>query len=82
MNILNFKSKLSDEEAKKLGPKDEDVEVEKFITSNTQEIETNKWLCPLSGKKFKVCSNGVVSCDDVTVVMVTGSRIYSQTHHE
>jgi len=53
VNILNFKSKLSDEEAKKLGPKDEDVEVEKFITSNTQEIETNKWLCPLSGKKFK-----------------------------
>jgi len=51
--ILNFKEKLTEEEAKKLGPKDSEAEVEKFITSNTQELETDKWLCPLSGKKFK-----------------------------
>lgn len=28
-------------------------EVEKFVTSNTQELAKDKWLCPLSGKKFK-----------------------------
>nr|AAA83777.1 arsenite-resistance protein [Cricetulus griseus] len=28
-------------------------EVEKFVTSNTQELGKDKWLCPLSGKKFK-----------------------------
>lgn len=29
------------------------TEVEKFIASNTQELAKDKWLCPLSGKKFK-----------------------------
>lgn len=33
--------------------KDADSEVEKFITANTQELGPQKWLCPLSGKKFK-----------------------------
>ena len=28
-------------------------EVEKFILDNTQELAKDKWLCPLSGKKFK-----------------------------
>lgn len=28
-------------------------EVEKFVQSNTQELAKDKWLCPLSGKKFK-----------------------------
>ncbi|KOB74137.1 putative arsenite-resistance protein [Operophtera brumata] len=28
-------------------------QVEKFILSNTQELGKDKWLCPLSGKKFK-----------------------------
>jgi hypothetical protein len=27
--------------------------VEKFIQANTQELAKDKWLCPLSGKKFK-----------------------------
>ena len=27
--------------------------MEKFITANTQEMAKDKWLCPLSGKKFK-----------------------------
>ncbi|KAF6029739.1 Ars2 [Bugula neritina] len=27
--------------------------IEKFISSNTQELGKDKWLCPLSGKKFK-----------------------------
>lgn len=29
------------------------TEVEKFINTNTQELAKDKWLCPLSGKKFK-----------------------------
>ena len=29
------------------------TEVEKFVTANTQELAKDKWLCPLSGKKFK-----------------------------
>ena len=28
-------------------------EVEKFVLANTQEVSKDKWLCPLSGKKFK-----------------------------
>jgi len=44
---------LSDEEASKLGMKNEDDEVEKFVQANTQELGKDKWLCPLSGKKFK-----------------------------
>ena len=28
-------------------------EVEKFVQANTQELAKDKWLCPLSGKKFK-----------------------------
>nr|CAG4638378.1 EOG090X04A7 [Cyclestheria hislopi] len=45
--------RLSDEEASKLGLKDAKSEVEKFVTANTQELAKDKWLCPLSGKKFK-----------------------------
>ncbi|KAK2165819.1 hypothetical protein LSH36_45g11011 [Paralvinella palmiformis] len=28
-------------------------ELEKFVKANTQELAKDKWLCPLSGKKFK-----------------------------
>eukprot|EP00090_Calanus_glacialis_P009054 TRINITY_DN17399_c0_g1_i2.p1 TRINITY_DN17399_c0_g1~~TRINITY_DN17399_c0_g1_i2.p1 ORF type:complete len:694 (+),score=198.03 TRINITY_DN17399_c0_g1_i2:111-2192(+) len=51
--LLDVKSGLSDEEANKLGLKTEEDEVEKFISSNSQEVAKDKWLCPLSGKKFK-----------------------------
>ena len=27
--------------------------MEKYIQANTQELAKDKWLCPLSGKKFK-----------------------------
>lgn len=27
--------------------------MEKFVTQNTQELSKDKWLCPISGKKFK-----------------------------
>lgn len=33
--------------------KNESDEVEKFVLANTQELGKDKWLCPLSGKKFK-----------------------------
>ncbi|KAG7257174.1 hypothetical protein CRUP_004548, partial [Coryphaenoides rupestris] len=51
--LLSSSEPLSDEEAARLGTKDPDLEVEKFLTANTQELGKDKWLCPLSGKKFK-----------------------------
>lgn len=50
---MEASSQLSEEEIIKLGMKNADAEVEKFITANTQELGPQKWLCPLSGKKFK-----------------------------
>lgn len=44
---------ISEKELLQLGAKIEEEEIEKFVTSNTQEISKDKWLCPLSGKKFK-----------------------------
>jgi len=44
---------VTEEEAKKLGLKDGEDEAENFIKENTQELAKDKWLCPLSGKKFK-----------------------------
>lgn len=61
--IKNFESKMQtflaktttieEEELKNLGAKDAENEVEKFVQANTQELAKDKWLCPLSGKKFK-----------------------------
>lgn len=61
--IKNFESKMQtflaksvtidEEELKSLGSKDAEAEVEKFVQANTQELAKDKWLCPLSGKKFK-----------------------------
>ncbi|RUS86506.1 hypothetical protein EGW08_005756 [Elysia chlorotica] len=50
---------IPDTEASQLGKKDPDVypwlesKVEKFVQANTQEQSKDKWLCPLSMKKFK-----------------------------
>jgi len=44
---------LADKEAGKLGLKTEADELEKFMMANCQELAQDKWLCPLSGKKFK-----------------------------
>lgn len=52
-SFLQPSTKLSAEEAARLGKKDPEAEVEKFVTANTQELAKDKWLCPLSGKKFK-----------------------------
>merc|ERR1712130_511259 len=51
--FLVMRADLTDDEATKLGLKNEKEEVEKFISANTQELGKDKWLCPLSGKKFK-----------------------------
>ncbi|XP_037533378.1 serrate RNA effector molecule homolog [Nematolebias whitei] len=51
--LLSPSEKLSEDEAVRLGKKDPEQEVEKFLSTNTQELSKDKWLCPLSGKKFK-----------------------------
>ncbi|MGH0186193.1 UNVERIFIED_CONTAM: hypothetical protein FKN15_020529 [Acipenser sinensis] len=51
--LFSVKESISEEEAKKMGKKDPGQEVEKFVSANTQELGKDKWLCPLSGKKFK-----------------------------
>uniref|UniRef100_A0A3B3ZY60 SERRATE/Ars2 C-terminal domain-containing protein n=1 Tax=Periophthalmus magnuspinnatus TaxID=409849 RepID=A0A3B3ZY60_9GOBI len=51
--LLCLSETVSEEEAARLGKKDPEQEVEKFLTANTQELSKDKWLCPLSGKKFK-----------------------------
>ncbi|KAM4537266.1 serrate RNA effector molecule homolog [Odontesthes bonariensis] len=51
--LLSPSESLSEEEATRLGKKDPEQEVEKFLSANTQELSKDKWLCPLSGKKFK-----------------------------
>ncbi|XKL59382.1 hypothetical protein PGB90_000398 [Kerria lacca] len=52
-HLIEPQTELPQDEIIKLGMKDADSEVEKFITANTQELGPQKWLCPLSGKKFK-----------------------------
>jgi len=51
--FLVMRGDLTTEEAAKYGLKNETDEVEKFVSANTQELGKDKWLCPLSGKKFK-----------------------------
>ncbi|KAG8430694.1 hypothetical protein GDO86_020125 [Hymenochirus boettgeri] len=51
--LFAVRESLSEDEAVKMGKKDPEQEVEKFVTLNTQELGKEKWLCPLSGKKFK-----------------------------
>uniref|UniRef100_A0A0K8SFX0 Serrate RNA effector molecule homolog n=2 Tax=Lygus hesperus TaxID=30085 RepID=A0A0K8SFX0_LYGHE len=52
-HLMRPPESLGDTELVSLGAKSEEVEVEKFIQANTQELAKDKWLCPLSGKKFK-----------------------------
>lgn len=52
-HLFSVKETLSEDEAGKMGRKDPEQEVEKFVLANTQELGKDKWLCPLSGKKFK-----------------------------
>lgn len=64
--LFSLKEVLSEEEAVKMGRKDPEEEVEKFVSANTQELGKDKWLCPLSGKKFKV---SVKSCGESSTEM-------------
>uniref|UniRef100_A0A1I7XTJ3 ARS2 domain-containing protein n=1 Tax=Heterorhabditis bacteriophora TaxID=37862 RepID=A0A1I7XTJ3_HETBA len=52
-NSLIHRDSISEEEMERLGKKDGEKEVETFIQQNTVELAKDKWLCPLSGKKFK-----------------------------
>lgn len=52
-SFLAKNSTLEVDELKNMGSKDCEAEVEKFVQANTQELSKDKWLCPLSGKKFK-----------------------------
>ncbi|XP_022192314.1 serrate RNA effector molecule homolog isoform X2 [Nilaparvata lugens] len=51
--LMSLDTPLEGEELVALGAKEADAEVEKFVAANTQELAKDKWLCPLSGKKFK-----------------------------
>ncbi|OCT59605.1 serrate RNA effector molecule homolog A isoform X1 [Xenopus laevis] len=51
--LFAVRETLSEDESIKMGKKDPEQEVEKFVAANTQELGKEKWLCPLSGKKFK-----------------------------
>lgn len=51
--FIEFKERLETDQARKLGIKDQRDEIEKFIKVNTQELAAERWLCPLSGKRFK-----------------------------
>ncbi|VDN30076.1 unnamed protein product [Gongylonema pulchrum] len=44
---------FTETELENFGRKDPEKEVEAFITANCVELAKDKWLCPLSGKKFK-----------------------------
>ncbi|AWO97336.1 putative serrate RNA effector molecule -like [Scophthalmus maximus] len=51
--LLSPSETLSEDDAARLGKKEPEQEVEKFLSANAQELSKDKWLCPLSGKKFK-----------------------------
>jgi len=51
--LINSWAVLTDEECIKLGAKNEEEAIEIFVQNNTEELGNDKFLCPLSGKKFK-----------------------------
>merc|ERR1712098_456806 len=51
--FLEEKKEIDNELLMKLGLRNEEDEIEKFIKANMQEVDSEKWLCTLSGKKFK-----------------------------
>ena len=52
-SYVDYRDRIELEVAKRLGLKELNVEIEKFISANCQKVEKDIWLCPLSGKKFK-----------------------------
>ena len=51
--LINDSDTLAVVEMQQLGQKAQEEEVKKFIEVNTQQLAPEKYLCPLSGKKFK-----------------------------
>merc|ERR1719318_2085604 len=51
--LMPVKTLLREEELARLGAKNEEQEIEKFIMGSMEELESDKWLCTLSQKKFK-----------------------------
>ena len=51
-SILKYEF-ASDYDLVKLGKRDPEHVLENFISENCVEVAKDKWLCPLSGKKFK-----------------------------
>merc|ERR1711970_399753 len=51
--LIQDSGSIDESEMKSLGQKVEEAEVKKFIEVNTQQLAPEKYLCPLSGKKFK-----------------------------
>lgn len=68
--------------------KDANSEVDKFIAANTQELGPQKWLCPLSGKKFKgpefvlkhIQNKHAEKIDEVRLEVSTRLRISFRIH--
>jgi len=52
-SFLEEKKEIENELLVKLGLRKEEDEIEKFVKANMQEVDSEKWLCTLSGKKFK-----------------------------
>jgi len=51
--LAEEKRLLSEEEVIWLGGKTEEQELEMFFKANVEELSKDKWLCKLSGKKFR-----------------------------
>jgi len=51
--LVEEKHLLSEEEVIGLGGKREEQELEMFFKANVEELSKDKWLCKLSGKKFR-----------------------------
>ena len=51
--FLQEKTEIDADLLVKLGLKKEEDEIEKFVKASMQEVDTEKWLCTISGKKFK-----------------------------
>ena len=51
--FLREKTEINAELLVKLGLKKEEDEIEKFVNASMQEVDSEKWLCTISGKKFK-----------------------------
>ena len=52
-SYYEYRDRIDQEIANRLGVKDLATEIEKYIKKNTQKVEKDIWLCPISGKKFK-----------------------------